>query len=112
MVGLYYFNRRDHESDLPTNPPSTSQEITLAQVGNNHCSFDLLNHRNFDDGCFHNPSTGSMTAQQKTILQCFLMILANAKSKAHAEMVKQQIKHFEKSCKPKRKTMPNWVDKF
>ena len=53
-----------------------------------------------------------MTAQQKIILQCFLMLLANAKSKAHAEMVKQQIKDFTKSCNPYQKTMPDWVDKF
>lgn len=53
-----------------------------------------------------------MTAQQKIILQCFLMLLANAKSKAHAEMVKQQIADFEKSCNPYQKTMPDWVDKF
>jgi hypothetical protein len=33
----------------------------LAQVGNNHRSFDLLNHRNFNDGCFYNPCTGSIT---------------------------------------------------
>lgn len=53
-----------------------------------------------------------MTAQQKTILVCFHQLLANAKSKAHAEMVKKQIKDFTESCKPKRKTMPDWVDKF
>lgn len=53
-----------------------------------------------------------MTANQKTILKCFFMLLTNAKSKAHEKMVKQQIKDFEKSCKPKRKTMPDWVDKF
>ena len=57
-----------------------------------------------------------MTAQQKIILQCFLqcflVLLANAKSKAHAKMVKQQIKDFTESCKPYQKTMPDWVDKF
>lgn len=53
-----------------------------------------------------------MTAQQKTILACFHQLLANAKSKAHADMVKQQIKDFEKSCNPYQKIMPDWVDKF
>jgi hypothetical protein len=53
-----------------------------------------------------------MTAQQKTILACFHQLLANAKSKAHEKMVKRQIKDFKRSCEPKRKTMPDWVDKF
>lgn len=54
-----------------------------------------------------------MTAQQKTILTCFRQLLANAKSKAHEAMVRQQIKDFTESCKPKKeKAMPDWVDKF
>lgn len=53
-----------------------------------------------------------MTANKKIILQCFLMLLANAKSKAHEKMIKRQIKDFEKSCNPYQKTMPDWVDKF
>jgi hypothetical protein len=53
-----------------------------------------------------------MTANEKTILQCLLMLLSNAKSKAHQAMVKKQIADFEKSCNPYQKTMPDWVDKF
>lgn len=53
-----------------------------------------------------------MTTNEKTILQCLLMLLANAKSKAHFKMVKQQIKDFTESCNPYQKTMPDWVDKF
>jgi len=59
--------RTHHATNLPTNPPSTSQEITLAQVGNNHHSFDLLNHRNFNDDCFYNPLTSTLTNNTRTM---------------------------------------------